>query len=195
MLERFKNSREVMLVSGNNFAPRQRLNNTYYFSSHANIWGWATWARTWSEFRGKDLRTSWYEGEIQQVAKMIPAKSQRRSFTGLMRSVGQLDSWAISFAAFGYLNRKLSVVPFQNLVTNVGFGAESTHTKFESFADEVPLGRISLPLVHPPRIEPNLAEMKRESRLKSLGWITFPILHPIDFLGRVLRYLKLRVSK
>lgn len=190
LIYRYKDNRTVALVSANNFAPKNGQADTYYFSTHANIWGWATWKRTWLDFRKSKPVSELTESEISQILDMVGGKRQRSAFAKLLRLSGSLDSWAIQFATFIYLNKLLSAVPSQNLVTNVGFGAASTHTKFESWADEIPLGEMNFPLIHPARVEPDSLEMRRESIRKTLRWITFPMAHPMEAASRIYRYLR-----
>lgn len=192
MLERYSEQEQVALVSGNNFAPSKELANGYYFSSHANIWGWATWARVWQGFRLEKEPAGWSEEDITRIAARIPGRLKRREFSSLLRAARTLDSWAISFAAYCYDRGLLSVVPRANLVTNVGFGADSTHTKFESYADEIPVGELSFPLQHPSEIKVDKAELRRESLVKGFRWVWFPVRHPINFFGRIVRYLRVR---
>jgi hypothetical protein len=191
LLEEYKSEERIALISGNNFAPDSLMSNSYYFSTHANIWGWATWSRTWQEFRSQPQPSSWTENDVERISGRIEGRLKRREFSNLLRLAKSLDSWAISFAAFCYDRHKLSAVPGQNLVTNVGFGEGSTHTKFESYADEIPLGAVSFPLLHPLEVRADLKQMRRESRVKSRRWLLYPLAHPIDFAGRVIRYLRL----
>lgn len=190
LLARYQAEEKVSLISGNNFAPKKNERNSYYFSRHANIWGWATWRRTWNQFRVSKTVAELSHSEQEQILESIPGVSQRASFHKLLKLSEGLDSWAIQFAAFNYLNQLLSAVPSQNLVTNVGFGGESTHTKFESWADEIPLGNLKFPLRHPQSIAPDYAEMRRESSRKTLAWISYPILHPWDTFRRIIKYVR-----
>ena len=192
MLERYSTQSQVALVSGNNFAPARRFANTYYFSSHTHIWGWATWARVWRGFRSEKVPSVWSQEDIERISARIPGWLKRKEFSNLLRASRTLDSWAISFAAYCYDSQLLSVVPGANLVTNVGFGSESTHTKFESFADEIRIGKLTFPLLHPPEIKIDTPELRRESFVKGFRWVWFPVRHPFDFMGRVIRYLRVR---
>ena len=194
LLRKYSSKDSVALVSGNNFASNPRMVESYYFSTQANIWGWASWARTWHEFRGTKMEDFLTGSAQAEIAKAIPSRFHRASFMSLLRAARELDSWAIQFAAYCYVKGRLSVVPKVNLVSNIGFGAESTHTKFESYADEVQAQNLDFPLRHPTTIGPNVREMRRESRIKALRWFTYPLAHPLDFLGRVIRYLRLRGS-
>lgn len=192
MLEHHQSHSRVALVSGNNFAPSEMLRNSYYFSTHANIWGWATWSDVWQLFRARKPSRYWTSEEIENIGTKITGLLKRREFTNLLKASNTLDSWAIGFAAHCYEQNLLSVVPGSNLVTNVGFGADSTHTKFESFADEVPAGKLMFPIEHPDEVEASGKQILRESRIKAMRWIWFPLRHPISFGGRVLRYLAIR---
>ena len=194
LLERFENTNEVALISANNFAPNSKMADSYYFATHANIWGWATWRRTWQEFRSEPppmpLGT-----ELRKVIKSrLPGLFRSRGFLRLTDHAGKLDSWAIQFAASCHLKNKLVVVPKVNLARNIGFGQDSTHTKFESYADEVDTQPLGFPLTHPINVAASFPEMKRESRIKSLRWIIFPIMHPLNFLKRLWRYAKVLMS-
>lgn len=195
LLEKYSTSANVALISGNNFAPKKNDCNTYYFSTHANIWGWATWKRTWMDFRASKQVNELNRNEVKNILDRVSGFYQRRKFAKLLRASSRLDSWAIQFATFVYLRRLTSIVPSQNLVTNLGFGAGSTHTKFESWADEIPRGEMRFPLIHPVGIEPNFAEMRRESRVKILRWVSYPAKHPFDAIGRIFRYKEWRSEK
>ena len=192
LLGKYASNESIALVSGNNFASKPKMVDSYYFSTHANIWGWATWGRTWHEFRATKMEEFLTVSAQAEIAKAIPSRFQRTAFMSLLRDAQNLDSWAIQFAAYCYTKGRLSAVPKVNLVSNIGFGAESTHTKFESYADEVKAQKLDFPLRHPSTIGPNAKEMRRESFAKALRWFTYPLAHPLDFLGRVIRYLRLR---
>lgn len=189
-LEKYLNNEEVALVSGNNFNPSQKENDRYFFHSHANIWGWATWRRTWTGFKESNYLAGIPGEEIAGLLKSIAMPSVRRSFSRLVADLGKLNSWAIPFAAYIYSRKLLCVTPGVNLVTNVGMGSESTHTKFESYVDEVPGGSLRWPLIPPQNIEPDLEKIKRESLHRATKWIIYPLSHPIDFAGRAFRYAR-----
>lgn len=190
LLERFEETNEVGLISANNFAPNAKMAASYYFSTHANIWGWATWRRTWHGFRSEPTPMPLGNAPRQIIKSRLPGLFRSRGFLRLTDHAGQLDSWAIQFAASCHLKNKLVVVPKVNLATNIGFGQDSTHTKFESYADEVDIQPLGFPLIHPSQVSASFSEMRRESRIKSLRWIIFPIMHPLNFLKRIWRFSK-----
>lgn len=195
LLGKYSFDESVGLISGNNFAPKKGAEGSYYFSRHANIWGWATWARTWRAFRDFKNLDELTAEERSTILSFVVGKGQKRVFAKLLRLSPKLDSWAIQFAAFAYTRGLSTIVPGANLVRNVGFGADSTHTKFESWSDEIPLGKMTFPLVHPSNSQPNIREMLRESRIKRFRWIAYPFLNPGEASKRIFRYLRLILSQ
>ena len=191
LLARYQGNSNVGLISGNNFSPNSKLVSSYYFSSHPNIWGWATWRRTWTEFRSSVVDSVTRKAVLDELPRTYPGMFARRSFAKLVKSAGELDSWAIDFACFFHAGRKLAVVPQQNLVQNIGFGGISTHTKFESYVESVPASELQMPLTHQSLVKVDKVQMLRESRSRLSRLITFPFLHPLNFAGRAFRYVSL----
>lgn len=189
MLERYSHEDRIHMVSGNNFAPNSRNLFSYYFSNHSHIWGWATWARAWKSYRSSGFKVHDVPHEaLLTMVQRIPGRQKRKSFAKLLQNLERLDSWAVPFASHAYFENKLSIVPKVNLVTNVGFGQDSTHTKFESYVDEIPLADLEFPLTHPTEVAANHREMSRESLRRYQVKFFYPIVHPLDFLRRLKNY-------
>jgi hypothetical protein len=74
------------------------------------------------------------------------------------------------------------------LISNIGFGGEATHTKFKAFDLDAQTGNFVGDLKHPQAISWGVKDEKAAFRRKALRWVVFPILHPIDFLSRFIKY-------
>jgi hypothetical protein len=61
---------------------------------------------------------------------VCPDESERRYWSGLFDRVraGEIDSWGYPWVLSCWLQNGLTALPNVNLVTNVGFGADATHT-------------------------------------------------------------------
>jgi hypothetical protein len=67
--------------------------------------------------------------------------------------VGQIDSWDIQWVFTCWAQNGLTILPNINLVSNIGFGGEATHTKTDIYeVAELPFGDMELPLEHPPAV-------------------------------------------
>jgi hypothetical protein len=193
MLEKYAEDNRVGTVSGNNFLRgRSVTSDSYFFSPDVRIWGWATWRRVWQAFSREGLRHHWSRSEALKVLEGFPSASRRKALVSMATNAHTIDSWALPFVLHCQSKNYLSIVPEVNLVKNIGFGSSSTHTRFESFTDEIPTRKLEFPLRHPEAVVRSDAAGKLEQRLHRRMWLTFPLTHPISFLRRIVRYLLAR---
>ena len=192
LLDRYKSSSEVAIISGFNFAPTKPKDSDYFFSKHTVIWGWATWGHLWRRFRQDPQVETWSMEELEAVRPTFTDRSRFSEFVRLARKGETLNTWDISLSMWIRQNNMLTVVPRTNLISNIGFGGEATHTKFEAFDLEAPAGNLLGELKHPKEISWGFKDEKAAYRRKAFRWVIFPIRHPINFLSRFVRYLTLR---
>ena len=69
-----------------------------------------------------------------------------------MRS-GKIDSWAYRWTLVCWAQGWLSIVASHNLVSNIGFGVEATHTGFGDLTAAIPAKPMLFPLRHPANAE------------------------------------------
>jgi hypothetical protein len=131
LLNRYVDDERVWVITGDNFQDDiQRGDGSYYFSCYNHVWGWATWRRAWQK-ADMDI-TFWPEWKKNKRWKdfwIDPAA--RRYWTKIFDRVykKQLESaWDYPWTASVWYNGGLTVTPNVNLVSNIGFGPDSTHT-------------------------------------------------------------------
>jgi hypothetical protein len=74
-----------------------------------------------------------------------------------------------------WLNAGLSAVPAVNLVSNVGFGPNSTHTREPlSWFANLPTRAMAFPLRHPSLVEPSRGWDHRDFRASSKPAVSLP---------------------
>ena len=151
MLTRYRHDERVGMVSGGNLQfGRQRGDASYYFSRYTHIWGWATWRRAWQHY-DRDIAL-WpafdQEGWLQKLfARPEEQKYWQQSFEWVHGD--QLDTWDCSWTFAALLRGMLQVVPNVNLISNIGFGADATHTHIVSEHANLPTAAMQFPLKHP----------------------------------------------
>jgi hypothetical protein len=190
LLTRYSDNDQIAIVSGFNFAPAKSLTQDYFFSRSTYIWGWATWARTWKDFRSAPQVEAWSKQEKESIRETFASKIQMKEVFGLMAIADTLNTWDISLAVWVRQQRKLSILPRLNMIENIGFGAEATHTKFEAFDVQLPRCNFLTPLKHAEDIRVDDRLEKKMWRRKSLRWVTFPLQHPVRFLSIFARYIR-----
>jgi hypothetical protein len=190
ILDRYREDPRVGVISGSSRLRGKRVSPySYDFSADVRIWGWATWARTWNPFiDAGDLDAVWSSDDVEAVVGSLPSGARRGSVRTMMSKAAELDSWAMPFVVHCLRRAYANPVPANNLVTNIGFGSLSTHTKFESYVAEVPASAMTFPMGHPPDVAINRALDEWESRRDLWETFRYPLAHPFDTAGRLLRY-------
>jgi hypothetical protein len=146
LLEKYRNDEKVKIISGNNFQNgRWRGDGSYYFSAYSHIWGWASWRRAWKEydFNLSDISDFSFEELLNERFSNVKEKKHWRSIYQNFRS-GHYDTWDFQFLFKMWEKKGKCIIPNKNLVSNIGFGNNATHTVS---ADDpiagLPLGNLS----------------------------------------------------
>jgi hypothetical protein len=151
LLEKYRDDARIMVINGNNFLPeRKQVAESYYFSKYVHIWGWATWRRAWRHY-DVDM-SSWPALRDQGLLNILfddPVEQEywRKIFDEV--SDGKIDTWDYQWTYSCWLQSSLNIIPDVNLISNIGFRSDATHTTGDSPWSEMPLGTINLSS-HPP---------------------------------------------
>jgi hypothetical protein len=198
MLERFKDTPEVISINGSNLGYHLKNGNSYTFSRFMNMWGWATWRRSaqaidysleaWEKKANKllflhnrlgnslvDLDINWY-------------KYWQHKFDYITQKEKITWDWQWNFHQIEH--KQLSIVPGVNLVSNIGFSADATHTfKEDNHASNIPFEKLKYPLHHP-------ADMKVDLEYEEdyVKWI-WCYHKRISFLRYSVEFIREKVSQ
>jgi hypothetical protein len=131
MLEKYKDNQKIMMLSGINIAGEWKKDTQdYHFSIYGGVWGWATWQRAWKLYDPQ--MTNWPKREARsKIKKIIGDPKQYWARKSLFNIGYHKKSWEYQWAFARTINNGLSIVPAVNLIANIGFGADATHTKEE----------------------------------------------------------------
>lgn len=129
LLLKFKDDHEIMHITGANLNDKVKFGDgSYFHSKYANIWGWATWSRAWNYFEYDLSEIGFY---TQLIDENFKYKSERRfwhSRVNLLKN-HKLDAWDYQWMLAIWKAKGLCLNSNYNLIENIGFGANATHTK------------------------------------------------------------------
>ncbi len=151
LLARYRHDQRVMVISGDNFQDAVHPSGySYYFSRYNHVWGWASWRRAW-QFFDVEMR-AWHTVKARNLLKDILLEQPIADFWAqrFERIVAGLDTWDYQWQLACWLQNGLTILPSVNLVTNIGFAANATHTKTETRLANLPSHAMKFPLRHPP---------------------------------------------
>lgn len=134
MLDRYKHNQSISVISGSNFQKGNKIIGTadYYYSKYAHCWGWSSWRRAW-QFYDKNL-SFWPNWKNSTQWKTFHQdKLEQKYWTKIFDKVykNQIDSWAYIWQASVWYNRGMTITPNKNLILNIGFNKEATHTNIQ----------------------------------------------------------------
>lgn len=152
LLERYKNAEDIGIISGTTLdSDKFDSGADYYFSNFPRVWGWATWARTWSLYDAEisnwpDLRDTSFLSDF--TATKSGVRHWRAAFDGVYS--GKIDTWDYQLVFAHWLAGLKVIAPNKNLVKNIGFGPDATHTANPfSTSSNLETHELSFPLRHP----------------------------------------------
>ena len=130
LLERYKDENTIWSIIGHNFQDGViRGEGSYYFSRYNHVWGWASWRRAW---RQNDLSMSFWPKWKKSVdwKNFWESRVARWYWTFILDRMhkDKINTWDYCWTANLWFNGGLAIVPNVNLVSNIGFGPDATHT-------------------------------------------------------------------
>jgi hypothetical protein len=159
MLIRYRDDNRIGMITGDNFHfGNFRGDKSYYFSGFNNIWGWATWRNRWQHDYDVDLKNWPNVLRSREIENWFGFKGAASYYTKIFERVygNQIDTWDYQWLFGSRLNRRVSIVPNVNLVTNIGFGLDATHTTRVNILANMATEEILFPLKHPDEIFKNV---------------------------------------
>lgn len=169
ILARYEENPRVMAVSGMCSHDRVPTQQSYYFSRYAHCWGWGTWRRAWRLY--DESACNWPSISIsKRYENLFATEHEMAYWTNLLDriSLGRMDTWDVQWMLTCWLNNGLTVLPTKNLVSNVGFGEDATHTRGDSPLANLPTFKIGA-IKHPAAVTQDIVADRESDRLLFSG--------------------------
>jgi hypothetical protein len=130
LLDRHASDSRVMHIAGANFQNGRRWGDgSYYASSYPTVWGWASWRRAWRRY---DLEMKAFPAFLRsgKLRARIPSIGDRAYWLGTFQMMHErrVDTWDHAWTFAIWNDDGVALVPNANLVSNIGFGGDATHT-------------------------------------------------------------------
>ena len=127
LLERYRDNSRVWQICGTNHLPCHSSDYDYFFSRYGPIWGWASWRRAWLSYDSE--LSMWPKMKIQASDVYLnPQELAQKLSIGDKLYSQKFDTWDYQWAIINAFNGGINIIPKINLIENVGFGFDATHT-------------------------------------------------------------------
>jgi hypothetical protein len=186
--------------------PDLSFDQPYYFSKYFQIWGWATWRRVWQKYRFdlsfeteetwlrifNDIHQApleseyWLEilrglakGSINTCIASEVSNLLRMEFRRFLHLIVMLPAQIVrdyQMMLISWRERFLHVAPSRNLLTNIGYRPDATHTRFESPLAQFPRHelkdfKVDLEVCALPQIDNLTFYVRFLESLRSVWWL------------------------
>jgi len=155
LLKKYENDFRIYGITGSNFNSHIPVVESYYFSSYFFTWGWASWKSRWEKHL--QIQKSFYaniedEGNLKLIQNKYAKNHLIKKATAAYED--DIDAWDYLWILSCVINNGHIVTPEKNLIKNIGFGADATHT-VGNLRNQRALENIRFPLEHPVQIISN----------------------------------------
>ena len=170
MLDRYRDDTRVSMVSGCNLlSKRLQMQQSYFFSRYVHIWGWATWRRAWKHY---DVTMAQWPAKQASGAlhNLLDGNIALANFWEQIFNLvyaGKIDTWDYQWVFACWMQGGLDILPARNLIENLGFGPDATHTTMETpqlLVESEPQDLV-FPLLHPNSVARSLVADQHFERL------------------------------
>ncbi len=165
MLDKYEKNTKVVSINGYNFLGKFKTKDSYYFSKYFNPTGWASWKDRWFA-QDKNMKDYLEDRKTDRFEKIFKNPIERIWVRKAFRDglLGRIGSWDHSFGYLHFRNGGLCIKPKVNLIENIGFMPDSTHTS-GNFIDNrfycLKKYELEFPLIHPREVRVNSTDSRK----------------------------------
>ena len=131
LLKIYRDDEDIYMLNGFNNLGHWKEKRSPYFKTYISAsWGWATWKRAWSKFQYNI--DGW---KIEENKKSILASINNQKYFNhfgkdfdFIVNNNPSDIWDVQWLYTRFLNKGMTITPAVNLISNIGFGQDATHT-------------------------------------------------------------------
>ena len=171
---------------------------SYYYSQYPNNWGWATWKRAWQHYDLELENTGAYLKLIDEKFNYLSEQIFWRSRIMLIKE-NLIDAWDYQWMFSIWRQGGLCLNSNYNLVTNIGFDLNATHTTGKSLYLTPKTTEVT-EIIHPS----STAIIKKAETgfirglhgIKRRGYVNYYVqLYFLQRVGNAIHKIKLRLNK
>ena len=155
LLPLYRDDLRVGMISGfNGVKVRANERRSYYFGVMGSCWGWATWRSRWLTF---DREMSGWPARraTDALTAVFRRKWDRKYYTARFDecyAAGNSSPWDYRWLYTRIFQKSFAIVPQTNLVSNIGFGPDATHTLSDEPYPLPERGSLTFPLIKPKEV-------------------------------------------
>lgn len=174
LLERYKDDERVQFINSTLYHDRWKCEGSYGYGHYMVTGAWAAWRRTWQGF-DLDLLGLNARKFKKQVLRLTKNSAEANwwyfKVKEIQKDKAKKSYWDYQMQIHLFRNNALTIYPKVNLISNIGFDAEGTHTTWNDGRGDKSVFPI-LPLEHPTTMTVDCAmDAECFAKRRSRGWL------------------------
>ena len=145
LLDKYKNS-DVSMISGYTIV-EENSEIPYRFSNLMNIWGWASWKRSWEHY-SVNLDAKRINQNSHIFSRFLGhSDNEKKKFIQFVEK--KVETWDMQWIFSCMKNYNYAILPTKSLIKNIGFDKRATHTQnTHKLYESVSRKEITFPIKH-----------------------------------------------
>jgi hypothetical protein len=185
-LEKYKDMKNILQISGYSYPINYNLNDAYFLNL-TSCWGWATWSDRWRAFIKFSKNKKLIEEEYNNIKYDYNKKNDfnvNGSYNYLKmlkkQMTSQYNSWGVLFYLFSFHKKFLNLFPPFTLVENRGFDGSGSHKSTSNVFNQVVGKYIGKRISYPSINKLNNYNQKQ---------VSFFLLNELSLVRKIIHYL------
>lgn len=161
ILPKVSNNSDVKMITGTNSFSNEVASRDLFWCTYPIVWGWATTKNKWQELREAIFEKNFPNENFGNISAYYFFK------TGKIRSLkGLIDAWDLPLAGTFHSKSWICLIPPKNLISNVGFDSNATHTFSENWPLDTRIEPLNSAKINPLELRSsNCLDNKIETRI------------------------------
>ena len=150
ILPKVSDKNNIKMITGTNSFSNEGASPSLYWTTYPIVWGWATTKKKW-----QDLREAIFEKNFSRE-NFGSISSYHYFKTGKIRSLkGLIDAWDLPLAGTFHSKSWVCLIPPKNLISNIGFDKNATHTLSENWPLNMRIEQLDSAKLDPYKLQSN----------------------------------------
>lgn len=117
LLDKYKDDKRIWHITGDAIYEKFNQKDTYYYAKIPHIWGWATWADRWKEYK-YDL----IDYDEKYIENFSDRKDVQEYWLDILKKMKthEIDTWDYQWAFCVVAHKGYCITPYKNLINNIG---------------------------------------------------------------------------
>lgn len=155
LLEKYKDVPQVQFINSTLYDKRWQCEKSYGFSRYMVTGAWAAWRRAWQGF-DLDLKNINANKFRRHCIKLLYERAEANwwyfKLIEIQHDKSKKSYWDYQMQILLFLHNAVTIHPAKNLISNIGFDAEGTHTLSNNDGRGGQMSYPIMPLHHPDAI-------------------------------------------